>query len=160
MPIRCLLIEDGELKGLPPDTPLETLPGEEIMACDYDAIRRGRFNFKLYGQISKFFELIVVSFPARVEDLMDSLIAGAFRVVVDPQADPNVIARMLEVSDGVVMPASSLNRDFFMERGGHYLISDREVFIGFDLCYNVGHELSSKKYVNVAGFPEDLLRYI
>lgn len=160
MRIRCLTIKNSEIFGLPDGVPLEELEGEEIMVCDYDAIYKGKFNFKLYGQISRFFEPVVVNFPGRVEDLMDSLISGAARVVLHPDGDGRVFERMLEVSEGIVLPAKSPHREDFINKGGRYLISDREVFSRFDQCYNVGPELSSEKYINVTNFPENLLVYI
>ncbi len=160
MQIRCLILENGDIHGLPVGIPLEELEGEEIMVCDYDAIKHGKFNFKLYGRISKFFETVVVNFPVRVEDLMDSLISGASRVVLASDIEEHILGRMLAISDGVVLPADSPSNPYFVKNGGKFLISDREVFTRFDLCYNVGPELGSAKYVNVRGFPETLLPYI
>ena len=160
MSIRCLRISNGEISGIPQGFSLETLDGEEIMVCDYDAISSGKLSFKLYGQIAKFFELTVVNFPGRIEDLMDSLISGAYRVVLHPEEKPEIIAKMLEVSDNIVLPARSSNLDYFLNKGGKFIISDREDFHRFDLCYNVGFPLSSEKYVNVSDFPENLLHYI
>lgn len=130
------------------------------MACDLDAIGRGKFNFKLYGEISKFLEPVVANFPASVEDMMDSLIAGAARVVLASDIEQYLLTRMLSISDGIVLPARSPLNSFFFQNGGKFLISEREVFTRFDLCYNVGMELTSKKYINVRGFPENLLSYI
>ncbi len=160
MQIKCIIIENGDIHGLPTGIPLEELEGEEIMVCDLDAIRRSKFNFKLYGRISKFFEPVVVNFPVRVEDLMDSLISGASRVVLASDIEEGVLGRMLSISDGVVLPADSPEKPFFMDNGGRYLISDHEVYTRFDLCYNVGPDLVSDKYINVKGFPETLLAYI
>lgn len=139
---------------------MEELEGDEVMVCDLDAIRKGKFNFKLYGEISKFIEPVVVNFPTRVEDLMDSLISGASRVVLASDIEQYMLGKMLTISDGIVLPATSPEEGFFMESGGKFLISDSEVFTRFDLCYNVGPEMSSQKYINVNGFPETLLPYI
>lgn len=160
MQIGCLILQDGEIHGLPDGVPLEQLEGDEIMVCDYDAIRRGKYNFKLYGRISKFLEPVVVNFPNRVEDLMDSLISGAGRVVLASDINESTLGRMLTISDGVVLPADSPEKPYFIENGGRYLISEHEVLSRFDRCYNVGLELTSQKYINVRGFPETLLSYI
>lgn len=130
------------------------------MAVDFDGILKGKFNFKAYGHISKFFELVVVNFPSRMEDLMDSLISGASKVVIHAEESPPMLERMLELSDGVVLPAKNPSMQFFVANGGKYLISDHEVFSRFDQCYNVGKSLLSEKYINVSGFPESLLPYI
>ncbi len=153
-------LHNGEIQGLPTGVPLAELEGDEVMVCDFDAIGRGKYNFRLYGEISKFLEPVVMNLPSRVEDMMDSLIAGAARIVLASDIEPGTLKRMLAISDGVVLPSSSPMKEFFYQEGGRYLISDREVFSRFDLCYNVGPQLSSEKYVNVRNFPENLLRYI
>ena len=160
MQIICLSLRNGEIHGLPPDVPLAELEGDEVLVCDFDAINRGRFNFKLYGEISKFLEPVVFNLPSRLEDMHDSLIAGAARVVIPEDIQPYSLKRMLTISDGIVLPSRSPSRDYFYQEGGKYLISESEVFTRFDLCYNVGPQLSSKKYVNVKDFPESLLKYI
>lgn len=160
MPVRCLTIENGKIHGVPPESTLGTLEGDVMMAVDYDAIHRGKFNFKLYGEIAKFFELVIVNFPGRMEDFMDSLISGAVQVVVHPEEKEYMIDRMLEVSDAVILPSRSSMVGDFLNAGGRYLISSGEVFRSFDRCYNVGTAIPSEKYINVTGFPEDLLPYI
>lgn len=136
------------------------MEGEEIMVCDYDAIFQGKFNFKLYDRIAKFFELIVVNFPSRMEDLMDSLISGAYSVVLSPDEQPETIRKMLEVSENLILPSRSLSLSFFLDNGGRYIISDRQLPYNFRKCYIVGPEVSGERYVNVTGFPENLLAYI
>ncbi len=158
--IKCLTIQGSELSGIPPGIGLEEMEGEEIMICDYDAIFRGKFNFKLYDRVAKFFELIVVNFPNRIEDLMDSLISGAYSVVLSPDEAPETLKRMLEVSENIILPYRSENLGFFLNNGGKYIISDRQVNVNFRKCYNVGPELSGDAYVNVSDFPENLLPYI
>ncbi len=153
-------LRNGEIHGLPPGVPLAELEGDEVMVCDFDAIDRGKFNFRLYGEISKFLEPVVLNLPTRLEDMMDSLIAGAARVVLPSDMELYTLKRMLAISDGIVLPSRSTSREYFYQEGGKYLISDREVFTRFDLCYNVGPQLSSKKYINVKDFPESLLKYI
>lgn len=130
------------------------------MVCDYDAIYAGKFNFKAYDRIAKFFELVVVNFASRMEDVMDSLISGAYSVVIDPGEPPETIRRMLEVSENIIMPYNSESLVYFLNNGGKYVISEREVMYSFRKCYNVGMEIKGEKYVNVVGFPENLLPYI
>ncbi len=158
--IRCLEIQNGELSGLPPGINLEEMEGEEIMVCDLDAIFRGKLNLRLYDRVAKFFEVVVVNFPNRVEDLMDSLISGAYSVVLSPEVSPNTIRKMLEVSENIILPSKNQNVGFFLSNGGKYLIAEREVPYNFQKCYNVGHELRGDRYIDVLGFPENLLEYI
>ncbi len=158
--IRCLTIQDGEISGIPPGINLAEMEGEEIMVCDFDAIFKGKFNFRLYDQVAKFFELIVVNFPGRVEDLMDSLISGAYSVVLNPEENPETIKKMLEVSENIVLPSRSLNLSFFLNNGGKFVISERAVPYRFRKCYIVGPEVKGDNYINVVGFPENLLHYI
>lgn len=160
MQIKCLSLRNGEIHGLSPGVPLAELEGEEVMVCDFDAINRGKMNFRLYGEISKFLEPVVLNLPSKLEDIMDSLIAGAARVIIPADIEPYSLKRMLTISDGIILPSRSPSREYFYQEGGKYLISEREVFTRFDLCYNVGPQLKSEKYINVENFPESLLKYI
>ncbi len=159
--INCLSIKNSKLYGLPEGMELKDMSGEEIFVCDYDAIQKGKFNFRLYVEISKFFELILMNQPGRVEDFMDSIISGASRVVIRPDEKPQLITRMLEFSPEVVMPAngSSKVKDF-LSLGGEYLISDHEVNGNFVLCYLVSRIAAGEKYVQLVDFPEDMLPYL
>lgn len=160
MHINCLSLENGTIHGLPPDVPLAQIEGDEVMVCDFDAIKKGKFNFRLYGEISKFVEAVVVNLPSRVEDVMDTLISGASKVVLASDIEIDSMRRMLGISDGIVLPSRSPAKELYYTEGGRYLISDHEEFTRFDLCYNVGPELSSKKYINVRNFPENLMAFI
>lgn len=160
MQIQCVYIQNSQIFGLPDDTPIEKLGGDEIMVCDLDAIYHGKFNFKMYGHIGKFLEPVVVNFARRVEDLMDSLISGASRVVLDSRENTVSLEKMLQLSDDIVLPARNPNSSLFIERGGKYLISDHEVFSRFEKCYNVGPPITYDNYINISNFPENLLQYI
>ncbi|MCL5783397.1 MAG: hypothetical protein M1476_05760 [Candidatus Thermoplasmatota archaeon] len=140
---------------------LKDMGGDEIFVCDYDAIQKGRFNFRMYVEISKFFELILMNQPGRVEDFMDSIISGASRVVIRPNETAQMLTRMLEFSPEIVMPANgTLKVKEFLSLGGEYLISDHEVSGNFALCYLVARIAAGEKYVQLINFPEDMLPYL
>ena len=159
--INCLFIKNSKLYGLPEGMELKDMGGDEIFVCDYDAIQKGRFNFRMYVEISKFFELILMNQPGRVEDFMDSIISGASRVVIRPDETPQMITRMLEFSPEIVMPANGTRKvKEFLSLGGEYLISDREVSGNFAMCYLVARIAAGEKYVQLINFPDDMLPYL
>lgn len=159
--IRCLTIRNHNIEGIPTDQSLETMEGEQIMVCDYDGIYRGSYNFKIYNRVAKFFETVVFNLVRREYDYVDSLVSGASRVIVDSSISDSVLEKIMEISPDVVMPYVSSERvEFFRSIGGYSFISSRQINGPFQICYNVGTALGSEKYVDVIGFPEDLLHFL
>jgi len=159
--VNCLKIRGHEIYGIPPDETLATIPWEEAMLIDYDAIINGKPDLKLYNEISKFLEIVVFNLSYRVDDVIDSMISGASRVVIDPQTTDETIEKLLNISTDIVLPASRRDIAYsFSREGGRFYISNGLIPYEFELCYNVGTALSSEKYVDVKDFPQDLLRFI
>ena len=159
--MNCLEIKHHQIYGIPPNETLATIPWEDAMLIDYDAIISGKPDFKLYDSISKFLEIVVFNLSYRVDDVIDSMISGASKVVIDSQSSEDTIDKLLNISGDIVLPASRIDVAYsFTRNGGKYFISNGPIPYDFELCYNVGVALSNDKYVDVKDFPQDLIHFI
>ncbi len=149
------------LEGIPEGQQLETMEGDQIFLCDYDGILHGNYNFKIYTRVAKFFDTVVFNLVQKEYDLVDSLVSGAARVVVDPDMKDSVLQRVLDISPDTVFPYRSEEKaERFRAYGGTSFLSTREINGPFSICYNAGVAISSEKYVDIDNFPEDLLQFI
>ena len=159
--IRCISVRNHVLEGIPSGQQLETLEGDQIFLCDYDGILHGNYNFKTYTRVAKFFDTVVFNMVQKEYDLVDSLVSGAARVVVDPSMKDSVLQKVLDISPETVFPYGSQERvEQFRAYGGTAFLSTRQINGPFSICYNAGVAISSEKYVDIENFPEDLLRFI
>jgi len=122
---------------------------------DRDAIYNDRLNFRLYSEISKFFDTVLMNFPRNISDLIDSLVAGGFRIVISPRTGELEMQKYMEITDQIVVPASG-NVESFRRLGGRYAISDGMTLHGFDLLYNTGTPLKGDQFCNIKGFPNEI----
>lgn len=137
------------------------MEGDQIFLCDYDGILHGNYNFKTYTRVAKFFETVVFNMVQKEYDLVDSLVSGASRVVVDPNMQDRVLQKVLDISPETVFPYSNLERvERFRAYGGTAFLSAGQINGPFSICYNAGVAISSDKYVDIENFPESLLRFI
>ncbi|MEM0156947.1 MAG: hypothetical protein QXN26_02640 [Thermoplasmataceae archaeon] len=161
MKIRCISVRNHVLEGIPQGQQLETLEGDQIFLCDYDGILHGNYNFKIYTRVAKFFDTVVFNMVQREYDLVDSLVSGAARVVVDPDMKDSVLQKVLDISPDTVFPYSNQEKvERFRAYGGTAFLATGEINGPFSICYNAGIAMSSEKYVDLDNFPEDLLRFI
>ncbi len=159
--MNCLKIRGHEIYGIPSQDSLATIPWDDAMLIDYDAIINGKPDLKLYNEIAKFIEIVVFNLSYRVDDVIDSMISGASKVVIDPQTSGETMEKLLNISTDIVLPASMRDVAYtFAREGGRFFISNEIIPYEFELCYNVGTALSSDKYVDVKDFPQDLMRFI
>ncbi len=152
--MQCVTISFGEIEKYRSVQELMGLAGDEIFLIDMDAIKRGKPNFKFYQEISKYFDINVLSLISRVDDLVDSLILGCQSVVISPALSPRKISEFLEVSENIVMPYTSLpSTREFSRLGGTYFLSNTLVNYNFNLCYYYGPGDPGEKYVRLKDFP-------
>lgn len=153
--IKCVTLSDHEIQGHGKSKDLLELGGEELFVVDLDGLSSGSYNFRLYYDISKFFEITVMSFPARAADLVDSIVAGASKVVVSSNLEAKKIEDFLTITDELVMNyANQGGCRIFSESGGRYFLSNRVVDLPFDQVYLYGSSIDSKGYTVIEGFPE------
>jgi|ACXJ01.1.fsa_nt_gi hypothetical protein len=133
---------------------------EELMVCDLDSIIDGKTNFKLYNELSKFFEFTVFNLIYTVGDLVDSFVAGASKVVVSPDLTADRLVSFLEISQNVVDPNSS-RFSIFQKSGGKYvMVSGRMPYQNFSGVYNIGPSMGGDNTINVDNFPSELNHFI
>lgn len=153
--IRCVVLDNKEITGYSSAKELLDLPGEELFVIDLDGLNSSSYNFKLYYDISKFFEITVMSFPDRTPDLVDTIISGASKVVISSTLPERRILDFLAITEDVVMNYGSMKGcRFFSEKGGRFYMSNRTVDLPFEKVYIYGSRLSRKDYIYIEGFPE------
>lgn len=153
--IKCIVLDNREITGYSSAKELLDLSGEELFVIDLDGLNHSSYNFKLYYEISKFFEITVMSFPDRTPDLVDTIISGASRVVVSSTITERRILDFLAITEDVVMNYGSMRGcRFFSEKGGRFYMSNRLVDLPFEKVYIYGSRTDRKGYVYIEGFPE------
>ncbi len=131
---------------------------EDLFVIDFDAIFRNKFNFKIYQDISKYFEITVMSLPLRIEDIMDSFISGASEIVIPGRIDPNALEDYMRTSENLVMYYQNpVVAKAFYVLGGRSFFSDRELDFPDIRVYSYSRILVKKGYIRLMNFPrEDL----
>lgn len=135
---------------------------EELFVIDLDAIFKNKFNFHTYQDLSKYFEIVVMSLPLRVEDLMDSFIAGADKVVVSGRSDLNLLDSFMKMSDNLVLcyqdPAVA---NAFYQGGGREFLTDRQLNFSGSMIYSFSRLQGGDSYIQLVDFPrEDLMQVL
>ncbi|MGP6219795.1 hypothetical protein [Caldiplasma sukawensis] len=155
--MNCLLIKDDHVFGVKGGTALASYPDDEAFVIDYDAITRGKFNFKIYGKIAKFIEMTLLAFPYTERDLVDIFVSGASRVVINHTLDEGTVRRFLDSSDEIVMNCNSrFIASQFRNLGGEMYLSCRVYDVpGIYFYYGTQPEKFSN-VIPLENFPEDL----
>jgi hypothetical protein len=134
---------------------------EELFVVDLDAIFRNKFNFRVYQDISKFFEITVMSLPLRIEDIMDSFVSGASEIVIPGRIDPKLLQDYVRTSDNLVMYYQNpLVAKAFYALGGRSFFTDRELDFSGIKVYSYSKILDKKGYIRLMDFPREELEGI
>jgi hypothetical protein len=134
---------------------------EDLFVIDFDAIFKNRFNFKVYQDISKYFEITVMSLPLRIEDIMDSFVSGASEIVIPGRIDPNDLEDYVRTSDNLVMfYQNPVVAKAFYVLGGRSFLTDRELDFPNIKVYSYSKILTSKGYIRLMDFPREDLESI
>ncbi len=163
--MECITIQQGEIRDNRTLDDLLKSGIEELFVVDLDSIRRGTPNLKLYASLSKYFELVVMNYPYRVSDLIDSFVSGASRVVLSNDVSDRLIREYLSVSDQLVMKYSNGNAcRAFSLLGGNMFLSNIEVNLVYSTLYAYGIRIQtntaitrkdSQKIILLDHFPAD-----
>ncbi|MHB1440329.1 MAG: hypothetical protein ACYCSO_06145 [Cuniculiplasma sp.] len=105
--MQCLIINRGKILGFEDFDELAKVPYDEAFVVDMDAIVHYHFNFKLYNELSKYIEFTLMAYPYKENDLMDIIISGASRVVINETLDEKTIKKFIESTDELVMRCSN-----------------------------------------------------
>lgn len=143
--MECVTIYNGEIINSRTQDELLKKGDEELFVVDLDSIRTGNLNLKLYDRLSKFFELVVMNYPSRVSDLIDTFVSGASRVVLNNDISDNLIRECLSVSDQLIMnyARNSSCRSFSL-LGGSMFLTNLEVDLVYTTLYAYGVRVQSK----------------
>lgn len=157
--MKCLTISHSKILGnLDGVDDLSRLPDEEFFVIDMDALLRSKYNFNIYSTISKYVEFDLMAYPFRENDLVDMIISGASRVVINHTISEEKLKDFMEVSDQLIMHyASQFEARAFMKKGGKYLMgcSQVEVPKGITVFY-YGMPGQGEQYIQLEDFPEEL----
>ena len=127
---------------------------DELFIVDFDAIKEGKYNFKLYTEFSKFFQITVMNFPRRQGDLIDSMISGCENVVLGGRIRDSDISSFIEITENLVM----FDMDkfaIFSSLGGNMFLTRRNVMYPYKKIYTYGPSLGLPREIILRNFPED-----
>jgi hypothetical protein len=134
---------------------------EDLFVIDLDAIFRNRFNFKIYQEMSKYFEITVMSLPLRIEDIMDSFISGASEIVIPGRINPNALEDYMKTSENLVMYYQNpVVAKAFYVMGGRSFFTDRDLDFQNISVYSYSKIVAKKGYIRLQDFPRDDLESI
>ena len=153
--LHCIVLKGKRIAGYKNARDLLALDTDQLFIIDYDSLVTGYLNLKLYTEISKFFEIVVMNFPERGEDLMDSFVSGASRVVISDELPFDRIRSFLEISEDLVMKYGDTDKcRFFSRNGGDMYLSSREIDLQYSVVYYYGAGNVPENYVRLVDFPE------
>ncbi len=136
------------------------LGSDQVFVIDYDAIDHHVINTAEYTYLSHMFDIVVLNMSERINDVIDTIMAGALLVVIDPGVPGKRLREFFEVTENIVMPyTDNESCRTFSDLGGQYFFTDREVQYPFRSAYTTA-EIPGDKYIKVMDFPNDLSEMI
>ncbi|MGC8608290.1 MAG: hypothetical protein ACP5UV_00270 [Thermoplasmata archaeon] len=139
------------------DSAKSLIKEDEVFVIDMDAFTSGSFNLAEYTYLSNFFDITVMNGSSRVNDLVDSLIAGAMNVVISGEVKEKVLRSFLDLTENIVLPYSDEDSALhFVEMGGKYFLSDSPVPVKANRIYYYGTGDPGGNYVKLDNFPDNI----
>lgn len=158
MEIPSVLISDGDVRNYNSVQELLLSGAEEIMAVDLDAFTKNRLNLKVYENLAKYFDVIVLNFPTRISDMIDTIISGASAVVIPDYLPLKKLPEFMEYSSDLIMNYKMSETVIqFSKLGGTRYLSKREVPFTVTAVYYIGAVPPSGPYIKLKDFPEDAM---
>ncbi|MGC8505892.1 MAG: hypothetical protein ACP5NK_04195 [Thermoplasmata archaeon] len=158
MEIPSVLISDGDVRNYNSVQELLLSGAEEIMAVDLDAFTKNRLNLKVYEHLAKYFDVIVLNFPTRISDMIDTIISGASAVVIPDYLPLKRLPEFMEYSSDLIMNYKMSETVIqFSKLGGTRYLSRREVPFAVTAVYYIGAFPPSGPYIKLKDFPEDAM---
>lgn len=155
--VRCIILRNRRILSYHSAKDLLEMGLDELFVIDMDALDHGSYNFKLYYDLSKFFEITVMNFPRRTADVVDSIISGASRLVISSTMKEKSVIDYLTITEDLVMNYGDMKGcRTFSEHGGRYYLSNRIVDLPFKRVFIYGQEVDREGYVFIEGFPQSL----
>ncbi len=129
----------------------------EVFVIDIDAYTSGNFNFDKYTYLSNFFEITVMNGSKKLNDIVDTLIAGALHVVVSDDLSEKTLRSFLDLTENIVLPFSDIDNALaFTGMGGKYFLSGIPVPVKAERIYYYGPGDPGGNYVKLENFPENM----
>ncbi|BAB59645.1 TVG0491515 [Thermoplasma volcanium GSS1] len=157
MRIKTISIYDGTVDR----DAVKSLLGEStIMVLDMDAIQHHTLNVSEYTYLSHFFSIVVVNLARKLNDLIDSIMAGSSMVVISPWVKERVLRDFLDVSENVVMPYVNVALlHVYQDMGGQYYLVEYPIDKPFKTAFYLGVP-PDDTYTQVDGFPDSVKNII
>jgi hypothetical protein len=157
MEIPCITVDKGSIISGGTLQELLTSGIEDVFVVDVDALSRNKMNFRVYESLSKYFDLVVLNFPSRLSDFIDSFIYGANLVVIPDYIPVKMLHEFMEYSPNIVMNFGRREGVAeFIKLGGRGFLSRTPVNVENITVYYIGPgELPSS--IKVRDFPLDLV---
>ncbi|CAC12427.1 hypothetical protein [Thermoplasma acidophilum] len=153
MQIHTLTIRHGRSD---PETVRSLLGQDQVLVVDYDAIHHHVINTAEYTYLSHMFDIIVLNLSGKLNDIIDTIMAGAAMVVIDPSVQEKRLREFFDITENIAMPyRGDGHSEAFSQLGGQYFVTDREIGYPFKLAYSTT-DISGDRYIRVLDFPQDI----
>jgi len=160
MEIPCILISDGEVRNYSSIQELLISGTEEILAVDLDAFTKNRLNLKVYEHLAKYFDVVVLNFPTRISDMIDTIISGASAVVIPDYLPIKKLPEFMEYSSDLIMNYKMSETVIqFSKLGGTRYLSKKEVPLPVSAVYYIGTFAPAGPYIKLKDFPEEAMEH-
>ena len=141
--IKIHTVKDSRLDGLELDAFLDNFEGDILYIIDIDSYNRREMNLKIYDELSGLFELWIDAAPRRHYDVMDILVIGGNKAIIDSNfMRDKEIEKTLELTDNVILKSYDRGRiENFIMLGGEEIITSK----------HIADYVDAKKYIMKGG---------
>jgi hypothetical protein len=155
--MQCLTIHNGYIENYKNLDDLAKVPYDEAFVVDLDAITHYHFNFNLYNELSKYIEFTLMAYPYKENDLMDIIISGASRVVINETLDEATVSKFIAVTDELVMHCSTQTKaNIFHSLSGNMYLSCKVFDIPGVFFYYGPFFSQGPNVIPLENFPDNL----
>ena len=127
--IKVHTVKDSRLDGLKLEDFLDNFEGETLYILDIDSYNRREMNLKIYDELSGLFELWIDAAPRRHYDVMDILVIGGNKAIIDSNfIKYREVEKILELTDNVILKSYDRERlENFIMLGGREVITSKKL---------------------------------
>jgi len=127
--IRIHTVRDSHIDGFKIDKFLDNFEEDVLYMIDIDSYNRREMNLKVYDELSGLFELWIDAAPRRHYDVMDILVIGGNKAIIDSNfMTDREMEIILELTDNVVLKSYDIGRiENFIMLGGKEVITSRKL---------------------------------
>ncbi len=127
--IKIHTVKDSRLDGSGLDAFLDNFEGNVLYIIDVDSYNKREMNLKTYDELSGLFELWIDAAPRRYYDVMDILVIGGNKAIIDSNfMRDKDIEKILELTDNVILKSYDKRRiENFIMFGGKEIITSKNL---------------------------------